>query len=124
MDIVWILTYGATGPFPSRAGDGLQKLTDIVLSHNSIQGMVPSWLLTLPSLETLYLSSNKLTGEIENFNSDSLYEIDLSNNLLNIELHSFSNLTQIGSLGLSHNTVTEQGLKVVNVSLPNLYELE
>ncbi|KAL8552171.1 hypothetical protein ACS0TY_001020 [Phlomoides rotata] len=113
-----------TGPFPSTAGDGLQKLTHMVLSHNSIQGMVPSWLLTLPSLQRLDLSSNKLTGEIENFNSESLSDIDLSNNLLNIELHSFSNLTQIGSLRLSHNTVTEQGLKVVNVSLPNLHELE
>ncbi|KAL8527920.1 hypothetical protein ACS0TY_005654 [Phlomoides rotata] len=104
-----------TGPFPSRVGDGLQKLIGMVLSHNSIQGMVPSWLLTLPSLETLDLSSNKLTGEIENFNSNSLYDIDLSNNLLNIDLHSFSNLTHIDSLHLSHNTITEQGLKVVNV---------
>ncbi|KAL8539225.1 hypothetical protein ACS0TY_001008 [Phlomoides rotata] len=113
-----------TGPFPSTAGDGLQKLMFIVLSHNSIQGMVPSWLLTLPSLEWLDLSSNRLTGEIGKFNSDSLYDIDLSNNLLNIELHSFSNLTQIGNLRLSHNTVTEQGLKVVNVSLPYLQVLE
>ncbi|KAI3458541.1 hypothetical protein Pfo_015204 [Paulownia fortunei] len=97
-----------TGPFPSRAGPGLQKLSGINLSHNLIKGMIPSWLLTLPSLESLDLSSNRLTGQTGKFNCKRLTYLDLSNNQLNIDLESFSNLSEIGSLIISYNRFTNQ----------------
>ncbi|KAL8538246.1 hypothetical protein ACS0TY_000283 [Phlomoides rotata] len=113
-----------TGPLPSAAGHGLQKLLYMDLSNNSIQGMIPSWLFSLPSLWMLDISFNRLTGRIGKLNSDTLEILDLRSNGLNIELESFYNLSIIQSLRISHNTVTEHDGDIVNVTFPNLSDLE
>ncbi|KAL8551137.1 hypothetical protein ACS0TY_000280 [Phlomoides rotata] len=114
-----------TGPLPSRKGHGLQMLDVMDLSDNYIQGMIPSWLFSLPSLGVLLLSSNTLTGQIGKLNSNTLAVLDLRSNGLNIELESFYNLSSIVMLLISHNNrVTEHDGDIVNVTFPNLSDLE
>ncbi|KAL5173610.1 Receptor-like protein 34 [Glycine soja] len=61
----------------------------------------------VPILESLYLSNNKLKGRVPNwFHEISLYELDLSHNLLTQSLDQFSWNQQLGYLDLSFNSIT------------------
>ncbi|XP_028208119.1 receptor-like protein 18 [Glycine soja] len=61
----------------------------------------------VPILESLYLSNNKLKGRVPHWLHEiSLYELDLSHNLLTQSLHQFSWNQQLGSLDLSFNSIT------------------
>ena len=48
----------------------------------SLNGTLPSWLFSMPSLETLYLHSNQFIGEIGEFKSNSLEYLGLGYNKL------------------------------------------
>ncbi|KAI5334050.1 PREDICTED: receptor [Prunus dulcis] len=99
------------GPIP-------RHLTTLFLDGNQLNGTIPSWLGSLPSLEVLYLKSNQLSGNIIEFQSRFLSVLDLSDNKLDgliprsiFELEnlkylvlSFNNLS--GTLDLSHNSLT------------------
>lgn len=67
------------------------KLYHVNLSDNQFEGKIPGKLLSLPSLEFLYLNQNFLTGEIPvNFGkSTSLIDLFLEDNLLTGSIPSF-----------------------------------
>ncbi|RZB61439.1 Receptor-like protein 34 [Glycine soja] len=61
----------------------------------------------VPILESLYLSNNKLKGRVPNWLHEiSLYELDLSHNLLTQSLDQFSWNQQLLYLDLSFNSIT------------------
>ncbi|PVH48307.1 hypothetical protein PAHAL_4G304800 [Panicum hallii] len=74
-----------TSSLPSDGYLALHNLTAVDLSNNSISGVIPASLFSLPSLEFLSLSQNNLTGNFllhPNISSNLRLFIDLSNNRL------------------------------------------
>ncbi|KAH0773355.1 hypothetical protein KY290_010492 [Solanum tuberosum] len=117
----------------------LTRIEDLYLQYNSLNGTIPSGIFSLPSLSRLVLSNNHFSGQFEDFNSNSLILIDLSNNQLqghlpnsiqnlvnltdldlsfnnfHVDANLFSDLKQVSYLSLSYNTIDE---KEVNSTLP------
>ena len=58
------------------------KLVSLDLSHNLLNGMIPSWLYSIPHLHYLYLDNKKFIGNINQFEYNSMRYLDLSNNNL------------------------------------------
>ncbi|PHT98164.1 hypothetical protein BC332_32911 [Capsicum chinense] len=102
------------GPIPESLSN-LTRLVALVLAGNTLNGTIPSGMFSqLPLLRDLYLSDNHFSGLLEDFNSNSLQEIDLSNNQLQGHLpNSIQNLVNVTWLDLSFNNFS--GL--VDVSL-------
>ncbi|XP_030959380.1 receptor-like protein 18 [Quercus lobata] len=76
----------------------------LVLSQNSLTEAIPSVLFTTPSLSTLYLDQNQLTGPLkfQNISSSPLNDLRLSGNKLNESIpRSIANLTKLQRLYLS-----------------------
>ncbi|KAL7190941.1 hypothetical protein ACSBR2_023085 [Camellia fascicularis] len=71
---------------------------------NLINGTIPSWVFSLPTLEYFNLSNNKLTGHVKEFKSTHLTVVDLSNNNLHGRFPSSTfKLVNLTSLILSSN---------------------
>ncbi|KAG5629893.1 hypothetical protein H5410_001610 [Solanum commersonii] len=60
----------------------MQNLYSLFLSSNHLNGTVPSWIFSLLSLGILDLSDNHLSGNIQEFYSESLYRVALKQNQL------------------------------------------
>ncbi|KAE8696228.1 putative LRR receptor-like serine/threonine-protein kinase [Hibiscus syriacus] len=78
------------GIFPSYITE-LQSLQKLDLSFNNLTGTIPTALFTMNSLQDLFLGSNSLSGSIPSQKSDSLRTIDLSYNFLSGDLPSWIN---------------------------------
>ncbi|KAL2967059.1 hypothetical protein AAZX31_16G153500 [Glycine max] len=95
-----------------------------MLYSNLLNGIIPSWCLSLPSLVDLYLSENKFSGHISAISSYSLERLSLSHVKLqgNIPESIFSlvNLTQ---LDLSSNNL-QGNIPEAIFSLVNLIDLD
>ncbi|PWA67383.1 Leucine-rich repeat-containing protein [Artemisia annua] len=77
---------------PLKIPVNLTHLTRLDISHNQLNGTLPSWLFTSPSLEFLDLSFNMFTGDILlkiPVNLTHLTSLDLSDNNLNGTLPSW-----------------------------------
>ncbi|KAK4361482.1 hypothetical protein RND71_020434 [Anisodus tanguticus] len=116
-------------PIPSD-DSGQQILWLLILSSNNLNGTIPSWIPSLPSLSYLDLSNNHLSGQMEEFKYNKLFWIDLGKNQLqnlipnsllnqpdliflnlsstnfsrNLDFSMFSNLSDLDTLDLSHNS--------------------
>ncbi|KAM6579413.1 hypothetical protein CsatA_003187 [Cannabis sativa] len=55
-------------------------LTSLYLSYNELNGTIPSWIYSLPSLQYLNLRCNKFSGTIQEFQHNSLASLYLNNN--------------------------------------------
>ncbi|XVF78906.1 hypothetical protein PTKIN_Ptkin14bG0175500 [Pterospermum kingtungense] len=84
--------------------NGLSRLRELRLYSNFLSGKIPSWLFSLPTLAELWLSNNKLTGPIEQFDEVGPLEwVDLGNNEINGPIPSFSKFVNLTHLDLSSN---------------------
>ncbi|XVF78925.1 hypothetical protein PTKIN_Ptkin14bG0177400 [Pterospermum kingtungense] len=84
--------------------NGLSRLRELRLYSNFLSGKIPSWLFSLPTLAELWLSNNKLTGPIEQFDEVAPLEwVDLGNNEINGPIPSFSKFVNLTHLDLSSN---------------------
>ncbi|CAA7389401.1 unnamed protein product [Spirodela intermedia] len=123
------------GPVPSFASS--PNISKIDLQNNSLSGLFPGWIFSLPSLQSLQLNSNRLSGTLGEIlpPADSLLEtVDLTSNELQgslpmsisrlqhlkilrlasnnlsgtVELSLFGNLRNLSILDLSYNSLTLQ----------------
>ncbi|XP_024021950.1 receptor-like protein Cf-9 homolog [Morus notabilis] len=75
------------------------NLKSVNLSGNLLNGTLPSWLYSLPSLQTLILDENQFTGVIH--------------------LEQFSRLKKLKSLSLSFNSLSVDSINSITYVLPN-----
>lgn len=120
---------GLYGPIPANTIGKLDALRVLSLRSNYLSGDLPTDILSLPSLQALYLQHNNFSGGIPLFLSPRLTVIDLSYNsltgvipssvvdlkrltVLNLEFNSFSgnvpnlDIPSLVLLNLSHNLLT------------------
>ncbi|KAM0948112.1 putative non-specific serine/threonine protein kinase [Dioscorea sansibarensis] len=93
------------GDIPPSFGN-LQNLTKLDLKNNSLNGSIPVTLFTLPALQMLQLNLNKLSGKLEEFSnaSSSLETVDLSDNELQGDIpKSIIKLSNLKYLALAYN---------------------
>ncbi|GKE48109.1 leucine-rich repeat-containing protein, partial [Tanacetum coccineum] len=114
---------------PSLISINLTHLTLLDLSSNKLNGTLPSWLFTSPSLEYLNLRYNMFSGNVpfESFALPSLKMLDLSFNQLagHTSVQTFRKLTNLTTLGLSYNDFSgEWELDTLLSSLTNLESLD
>ncbi|CAL2245586.1 unnamed protein product [Prunus armeniaca] len=131
------------GPIP-------RHLTQLCLYGNQLNGTIPSWLGSLPSLEWLDLGSNQLSGNIIEFQSRSLRSVLLNDNKLhgpipksiyelvnlrwlflssnnlggNLEIENFSKLRSLIGLNLSFNHLSLSFNHLNNNTWPQLWLLD
>jgi Leucine-rich repeat (LRR) protein len=98
-----------TGSIPNASYASLVYLSNIDLRNNSLTGTVPISLFSLPSLQTLLLSQNQLSGNLSEFSKVSpvLQTIDISSNNLQGPLpSSIFKISQLNVLNLASNHFT------------------
>ncbi|RVW24103.1 Receptor-like protein 12 [Vitis vinifera] len=155
LQILYISDCEFSGSIPASL-ENLTQITSLNLNenlfsgYNLFNGIIPSWLYTLPSLVVLYLDQNKLTGHIGEFQSDSLELICLkmnklhgpipssifklvnlrylhlsSNNLSGVlETSNFGKLRNLTSLDLSNNMLSLITSANSNSILPSIQRLD
>ncbi|MBA0634014.1 hypothetical protein Godav_024884 [Gossypium davidsonii] len=121
-----------SGNFPQGTlSNNISGLSYLDLYANLLNGRVPGWLFSLPSLEYLDLSSNKFSGPIDTIPSSffdfmNLTFLDLSSNNLsgNIKSCMLVKLRNLRSLDLSFNNLPSltRCSNDVNSTLPMIIE--
>ncbi|GKE92759.1 leucine-rich repeat-containing protein, partial [Tanacetum coccineum] len=94
-----------------------------------LNGTLPSWLFTSPSLQYLYLNNNMFSGNVpfESFALPSLQELSLRYNQLagQIDMQTFRQLANLTDLDLSFNNFSgELELDTLLSTLTNLEDLD
>ncbi|KAK6774540.1 hypothetical protein RDI58_029779 [Solanum bulbocastanum] len=89
----------------------LQMLVHLDFSHNLLNGTIPSWVFSLPSLYMLELHHNLFNGLSNELKVNrAVGRLDLSyNQLRSPVLRSLQNLTNLVNLDLSSNNITIDG---------------
>ena len=112
------------GPLPNRVS-GLLDLNSLFLQNNLLNGTLPSWLFTLPSLVKLIMADNQFIGEIGEFKSNSLQIIVMGDNKLHGPLpRSISRLVNLTYLDLSLNNLSIMLELEIFSKLINLQDLD
>lgn len=115
---------GLKGIIPNNTLGKLDHLTTLSLRSNLLSGSLPSDLLSLQTLQHVYLQQNNLSGKIPSSLSPQLISLDLAYNSLEGEIPStVQNLTHLEKLLLQNNSFTgsipklnTQSLKYLNLS--------
>ncbi|XP_030476915.2 receptor-like protein EIX2 [Syzygium oleosum] len=82
MTILYLNDNRFSGPIPPNIGELMPYLTDLDISRNELNGIIPLSIGNMATLTSLVISNNYLSGEIPRFwsNLSSLYILDMSNN--------------------------------------------
>ncbi|GAB2277815.1 hypothetical protein Dimus_012520 [Dionaea muscipula] len=110
------------GELPSSVNTSkLSYLTYLSMSDNQLSGVIPSWLFTLPSLNTLSLHENHFVGELPSSVNTSklsyLTYLDPSNQLSGAIPYWLFTLTSLNTLSLGENQFTSlSGFAATNTS--------
>lgn len=98
---------GFNGPIPANTLGRLDALTSLSLRSNFLSGVLPSDILSLPSIQYVYLQNNKFSGNIPSSLSSQLSFIDLSFNSFTGNIpKSIQNLTSLTVLYLQNNSLS------------------
>ncbi|KAD5961414.1 hypothetical protein E3N88_12887 [Mikania micrantha] len=116
--------HGLFGPIPQNNIGKLDALRILSLRSNFLNGTLPSDILSIPSLQFLYLQNNYFSGHISTPLSPQLSILDLSFNSFSGNIpQTLTNLTRLTSLNLQFNSFTGQipelnltRLRLLNVS--------
>ncbi|MFS7958407.1 putative protein kinase RLK-Pelle-LRR-III family [Helianthus anomalus] len=99
--------HGLFGPIPKNSIGKLDALRILSLRSNFLNGTVPTDVLSLPSLQFLYLQNNDFSGDISTPLSPQLSILDLSFNSFSGNIpRTLNNLTRLTSLNLQFNSFT------------------
>ncbi|KAL8154387.1 hypothetical protein V2J09_012147 [Rumex salicifolius] len=110
---------GLTGQVPNNTIGKLDGLKILSLRSNHLSGPLPSDILSLPSLQYVYLQHNNFSGEIPSSLCPKLNSIDLSFNSFQGGIPStIGNLTHLTKLELQNNFLTGP---IPNLNLPLKY---
>jgi hypothetical protein len=91
------------------------------LRSNRLTGSLPPDVTSLPSLNSIFLQHNELSGDLPSFFSPSLNILDLSHNSLTGQIPTgFQNLTQLSILKLAENSLSGP---IPEFKLPSLRQL-
>ncbi|CAA0837962.1 Probable inactive receptor kinase [Striga hermonthica] len=97
--------FGLYGPLPPNTLSRLNALRLLSLRSNYLNGTLPSDLLSLPSLEFIFLQNNNFSGELTLSLPSKLRMIDLSFNSFRGEIPLvLGNLTRLSVLNLQSNS--------------------
>jgi Leucine-rich repeat (LRR) protein len=97
------------------------NLTELNVSYNNLTGALPSQIGKLKNLTVLNASNNQMTGvPAEIGQLSNLETLDLSNNQITGLPNELANLKKLKTLNLSGNQYSEQDLKGIRDSLPNV----
>ncbi|CAO2823913.1 unnamed protein product [Amaranthus hypochondriacus] len=109
---------GLKGLIPKDTLGKLNHLETLSLRSNLLSGNLPSDLLSLPSLQYVYLQKNNLSGKIPSTLSPQLIALDLAFNSLEGEIpSSVQNLSRLNKLFLQNNNLTGSIPKLNNQTL-------
>ncbi|GMP48871.1 hypothetical protein CsSME_00016067 [Camellia sinensis var. sinensis] len=112
---------GLVGPIPANILGKLDALRVLSLRSNLLNGNLPSDILSIPSLQLLFLQHNNFSGGIPTSFSPKLTVLDLSFNTFTGNIPpSIQNLTQLTGLNLQNNSLSGP---IPNVTLPKLKHL-
>ncbi|CAH1447046.1 unnamed protein product [Lactuca virosa] len=116
--IVRLPAVGLTGPIPSNTLGELDALRVLSLRSNFLNGSLPSDLLSLPSLRSLFLQHNNFTGNIPDFLPRRLHILDLSYNFFTGNIPAtIQFLSRLTGLFLQNNSLSGP---IPNVTFPKL----
>nr|GMC99714.1 receptor-like protein 12 [Ipomoea batatas] len=117
-----------TGPLSFSHFNGLSQLKYVNLGSNLLSGQIPSYMFSLPSLQSLYLNDNRFGGQVTEFanvSASQLDTLDLSSNGLNGSIpKSFFKLRKLSVLSLSSNFFSGKMQFSVIQKLPYLSVLD
>ncbi|KAJ0564603.1 putative protein kinase RLK-Pelle-LRR-III family [Helianthus annuus] len=99
--------HGLFGPIPKNSIGKLDALRILSLRSNFLNGTLPTDVLSLPSLQFVYLQNNDFSGDISTPLSPQLSILDLSFNSFSGNIpRTLNNLTRLTSLNLQFNSFT------------------
>ncbi|CAI9273881.1 unnamed protein product [Lactuca saligna] len=97
--------HGLFGPIPPNTIGKLDSLRILSLRSNFLNGSLPSDIISIPSLQFLYLENNNFSGEIPLSVSPQITNLDLSFNSFTGNIpETLKNLTRLTSLNLQFNS--------------------
>ncbi|KAJ8552884.1 hypothetical protein K7X08_020277 [Anisodus acutangulus] len=112
---------GLFGPIPANSIGKLDALKVLSLRTNYLNGSVPSDLLSIPSLQSVYLQHNNFSGDIPVSLSPRLGILDLSFNSFTGEIPpTIKDLTRLSVLNLQFNSLTGEIPTLDTLRLSNL----
>lgn len=112
---------GLFGPIPANSIGKLDALKVLSLRANYLNGSVPSDLLSIPSLQSVYLQRNNFSGDIPVSLSPRLGVLDLSFNSFTGEIPpTIKDLTRLSVLNLQFNSLTGEIPSLDTLRLNNL----
>ncbi|KAK7300787.1 hypothetical protein RJT34_11638 [Clitoria ternatea] len=112
---------GLVGSIPANTLGKIDSLRNISLRANLLSGSLPSDIISLPSLQYLYLQHNNLSGDIPTALSIRLNVLDLSHNSFTGAIPKMlQNLTQLTRLNLQNNSLSGQ---IPNLNVTRLRHL-
>ncbi|TMW82227.1 hypothetical protein EJD97_006464 [Solanum chilense] len=112
---------GLFGPIPANSIGKLDALKVLSLRANYLNGSVPSDLLSIPSLQSVYLQHNSFSGDIPLSLSPRIGVLDLSFNSFTGEIPpTIKNLTRLSVLNLQFNSLTGEIPSLDTLRLTNL----
>ena len=92
----------------------------LLTTLNGTEGSISNWIINMPSIRTLSLTSSEYSGElILGEECADLTEIDVSNSKLNVQLNSLKSLTKVtssNSNGVSLNITNCNNINELNLS--------
>lgn len=102
----------------------MTSLQELNISNNNITGALPAEIRQLNTLRVLNASNNDMTGvPAEVGQLDKLEILDLSNNKLTGLPYELGNLKNLKKLDLSGNDYAKQDLDIIRQSLPSDVEI-
>lgn len=112
---------GLFGPIPANSIGKLDALKVLSLRANYLNGSVPSDLLSIPSLQSVYLQHNNFSGDLPVSLSPRLGVLDLSFNSFTGEIPpTVKDLTRLSVLNLQFNSLTGEIPSIDTLRLNNL----